>query len=168
MPIDRAPWNTLVDDDGSNLVGTIWDKDKIKTVVLDPVDAALVADGGRVQHVAFNAADYGVYPSGAWTVAVGNMTSFSYAVTQQIAHVTIQLTNSVVTGTPSFLSIKSPLTAPRRTVTAARLIFGSALELCSVYFEVADNRFYLQRSGSQLFPAGTITELSFSIPVFRV
>jgi len=39
MPINRGPWNTLQDDDGSNLTGTIWNKDKIKTVVLDPVDA---------------------------------------------------------------------------------------------------------------------------------
>lgn len=40
MAIDRAPWNALVDDDGSNLIGTVWNKDKIKTVILDPVDAA--------------------------------------------------------------------------------------------------------------------------------
>lgn len=42
MAIDRGPWNALVDDDGSNLVGTIWNKDKIKTVILDPVDAELL------------------------------------------------------------------------------------------------------------------------------
>jgi hypothetical protein len=42
MAIDRAPWNALVDDDGSNLVGSIWNKAAIKTVILDPVDAALV------------------------------------------------------------------------------------------------------------------------------
>jgi len=43
MAIDRGPWNALVDDDGSNLVGTVWNKDKIKTVILDPTDAALLA-----------------------------------------------------------------------------------------------------------------------------
>ena len=42
MAINRAPWNALIDDDGSNLVGTVWNKDKIKTVILDPVDAAFV------------------------------------------------------------------------------------------------------------------------------
>jgi len=46
MAIDRGPWNALVDDDGSNLVGTVWNKDKIKTVILDPVDAALLTTGG--------------------------------------------------------------------------------------------------------------------------
>jgi len=43
MAIDRGPWNALVDDDGSNLVGSIWNKAAIKTVILDPTDAALVA-----------------------------------------------------------------------------------------------------------------------------
>jgi len=36
MAIDRTPWNALVDDDGSGLTGSIWNKDTIKTVVLDP------------------------------------------------------------------------------------------------------------------------------------
>ena len=40
--INRAPWTALVDDDGSNLVGSIWNKDAIKTVLLDPIDAALL------------------------------------------------------------------------------------------------------------------------------
>jgi hypothetical protein len=46
MAIDRGPWNALVDDDGSNLVGTVWNKDKIKTVILDPVDAAILPTYG--------------------------------------------------------------------------------------------------------------------------
>ena len=41
MAIDRGPWNALVDDDGSNLVGSVWDKAAIKNVILDPVDAAM-------------------------------------------------------------------------------------------------------------------------------
>jgi hypothetical protein len=40
--IDRTNWNALVDDDGSNTVGTLWTKDKVKTVVLDPVDTAII------------------------------------------------------------------------------------------------------------------------------
>ena len=39
MAIDRGPWTALVDDDGSNLVGSVWNKNQIKTVILDPVDA---------------------------------------------------------------------------------------------------------------------------------
>jgi len=39
MAIDRAPFNALNDDDGSNLVGSLWNKAAIKTVLLDPIDA---------------------------------------------------------------------------------------------------------------------------------
>jgi hypothetical protein len=41
MAINRAPWTALVDDDGSNLTGSIWNKAAIKTVLLDPIDAQI-------------------------------------------------------------------------------------------------------------------------------
>jgi hypothetical protein len=40
MAINRGPYNALIDDDGSNTVGTMWNKTQIKTVLLDPIDAA--------------------------------------------------------------------------------------------------------------------------------
>jgi hypothetical protein len=40
MPVNRAPFNALVDDDGTNTIGTPWNKAAIKGVVLDPVDAS--------------------------------------------------------------------------------------------------------------------------------
>ena len=40
MSINRAPFNALVDDDGSNTVGSIWNKNAIKNVLLDPIDEA--------------------------------------------------------------------------------------------------------------------------------
>jgi len=43
MAIDRAPWNALTDDDGSNLVGSLWNKAAIKTVLLDPIDVMYAA-----------------------------------------------------------------------------------------------------------------------------
>jgi hypothetical protein len=44
MPIIRTNYNALVDDDGSNLVGSPIVKTTFKDVVLDPVDAAIAAD----------------------------------------------------------------------------------------------------------------------------
>jgi hypothetical protein len=43
MPINRAPFNALIDDDGTNTTGTPWNKAAIAGVILDPVDAALAA-----------------------------------------------------------------------------------------------------------------------------
>jgi hypothetical protein len=41
MPIDRTAYNLLVDDSGGNLDGTIWTKNQVKTVILDPIDALI-------------------------------------------------------------------------------------------------------------------------------
>lgn len=38
MPIYRGPFDALVDDDGSGLTGTVWNKNAIKNVLLDPID----------------------------------------------------------------------------------------------------------------------------------
>ncbi|MEP7304220.1 MAG: hypothetical protein ABJA98_01755 [Acidobacteriota bacterium] len=46
MPISRVPWAALVDDDGSNTVGTLITKALIASVLLDPIDVALAAVGG--------------------------------------------------------------------------------------------------------------------------
>jgi hypothetical protein len=43
MSINRGPFNALVDDDGSNAVGTVWNKAAIAYSLLDPIDAALTA-----------------------------------------------------------------------------------------------------------------------------
>jgi len=39
MPINRAPFNALIDDSGNGLTGSIWNKAAIKTTLLDPIDA---------------------------------------------------------------------------------------------------------------------------------
>ena len=46
MAIDRTAYNALVDDDGTGVVGTPWTKNIVKTVLLDPIDAAIAAAGG--------------------------------------------------------------------------------------------------------------------------
>jgi len=40
MPLDRTWYNSLVDDDGSNTVGTVWGKDDVDAL-MDAVDASL-------------------------------------------------------------------------------------------------------------------------------
>lgn len=36
--VNRTAYNLLVDDSGLNIDGTIWTKNQIKTVILDPID----------------------------------------------------------------------------------------------------------------------------------
>jgi len=40
MAINRAPFNALVDDNGTGLTGSIWNKAAIQGVILDPADVA--------------------------------------------------------------------------------------------------------------------------------
>jgi hypothetical protein len=169
MAIDRAPWNTLVDDDGSNLVGTIWNKDKIKTTILDPADAAILVHEQTVD-VPFNAAHYGVYPSGAWTVTAGNVVGFAKVQVGKWGLVSAYVVNSTITGTPLLLSLLAPFaTLPRvRTVGSARATIAGTGEIINAYLETVDGRFYFQRQGGQVFPAGALGDLSFTCPAFLV
>ena len=48
MPINRAPFDALVDDTGDGLSGSVWNKAAIQSVLLDPIDAADAAIGGTV------------------------------------------------------------------------------------------------------------------------
>lgn len=56
MPIDRTLFNLWVDDDGSNTVGTLINKSRIDSDILDPIDDALAAGtvAGSNTQVQFN------------------------------------------------------------------------------------------------------------------
>jgi hypothetical protein len=170
MAINRGPWNALVDDDGSNLVGSIWNKAAIKDVILDPTDAALVeqsASLGAIAPVPFNAGSYGVYPSGAWTVTAGNVLAFMTTRIGKLGVIALYVANSTITGTPLLLSVANPLPpSAGRTVGAGRFVIGGTLEAGNCYVELADNRLYFQRNGGLLFPAGVLGELSVTLSVF--
>jgi hypothetical protein len=107
MSIDRTNYNALVDDDGSNTVGSIWNKQAIKNVLLDPIDAAIA---GTWIDIPFSAANFGA-TGGTWTVTSGNVTRFSYALLGKTALVQLFIGGgSVVGGTPSSLNLVMPFT----------------------------------------------------------
>jgi hypothetical protein len=63
MPIDRTWYNTLVDDDGSGLTGSVWDKADVDSLI-KAVDAEIKADGVAVTAALGYATATG---SGQWT-----------------------------------------------------------------------------------------------------
>jgi hypothetical protein len=84
VAIDRTNWTALIDDDGSNTTGTLWTKDKIKTVLLDPIDAALIAPGGQIafpatQNPSANANTLDDYEEGknVWSPVIGGASGTS-------------------------------------------------------------------------------------------
>jgi hypothetical protein len=116
MAIDRGPWNALVDDDGSNLVGTVWNKDKIKTVILDPTDAAITAavapigTMGTWTAVPFNAANFPSTP----TITAGMVLMNDYTVIGKTFIWTIQVVNAPNTSIASITLIAPPAVSLRR------------------------------------------------------
>ena len=76
MALDRTWYNTLVDDDGSNTVGTIWNKAAVDSL-LDSVDAELV---DSIVNSSTTGVDNAWTPGGtgdtlvAWYVASGDLT----------------------------------------------------------------------------------------------
>jgi hypothetical protein len=106
MAIDRGPWNALVDDDGSNMVGSLWNKAAIKTVLLDPMDAAFAPAWVQVPH---NAANFIVNSgAGTWTVAAGDQVTFAYLKAGAVALVQIYLGASTLSAAPTNLGILLP------------------------------------------------------------
>jgi hypothetical protein len=93
MAIDRGPWNALVDDDGSNLVGSVWNKAAIKTVLLDPMDGALTPFVFGTPH--------GVAPFSAGQVdnLAGNATSTVWLLSSTLAMYLTGIVSPIADGT---------------------------------------------------------------------
>lgn len=103
MPIDRTPFNALVDDNGTNTIGSPWNKAAIAGVILDPVDAAI---GGVWVDVAYNAANFSVSGTGSWgTVAPATN---AYMVSGKTLTWALYFINWSITGTPTSLDIVIP------------------------------------------------------------
>ena len=68
MAINRAPFNALIDDDGSGLTGTVWNKAAIQGVLLDPIDALI----GDWQQVPFDASMFSAVGAN-WIVNAGHI-----------------------------------------------------------------------------------------------
>lgn len=161
MSIDRTAYNALVDDDGSNLVGSIWNKNAIKTVLLDPIDAQLatLVQPARVV-VPYNAANFGA-TGGSWTVTAGNITDFSYLVSGKLLHVTFYATSTTIGGTPSALTVAIPggfypaVTGIYPAVTFADAI-GGAMGYVAVNGGNASLGLQKGMFGAPTWPAGSL------------
>jgi len=129
MAIDRGPWNALVDDDGSNLVGTVWNKAAIKTVILDPVDAAF----GIWADVPFSAANFAGLAPMVWTVGAPAVLVNRYALVGHILYWSFYLSwfsgSNVLSGSPS--------AQLKMTIPAARTAYGTQRQMIDTAAGVA-------------------------------
>jgi hypothetical protein len=121
MPINRAPFNALVDDDGSNSLGTPWNKAAIAGVILDPVDAALTQ---AWQTVPFSAANFSAAAPLVWTVGSAAVIRNRYTLSGKILFWSIYLSwfsgGNVLSGSAGpalYLTLPAGLSGQAQSVT---------------------------------------------------
>jgi hypothetical protein len=190
-PLDRTWFNALVDDTGTGTTGTIWNKAQLANE-LNSIDSALaplavgpassvagnvpsfadatgkvLSDSGlkfsALLNVPFNAANF-VGVGGTWTVTAGNVAIFQYALAGHVGFVTLYLTGSTVTGTPSQLQILNLPFTPQATVHIP--IWATAVppawKVIDLYVSGGTNAMYLwtDPASSTNWAAGTVNVMA--------
>jgi hypothetical protein len=141
MAINRAPFNALVDDDGTGTTGTPWNKSAIQSVILDPVDAAIAAAAylpqwGQWTDVPFNPANF-------WSDVSAAMVPINrYTVINKTLFWVVQVYNATV---PNPLSPYLPFTFP-----AGLQAYGVVGPLARVFDTVETTGYYFLMSNTVL------------------
>lgn len=94
--INRGPFNALVDDDGTNTVGSPWNKTAIKDVLLDPIDVALAAAGGATLPISLTTDVTGTLQAAQEPAHTGDVTNASGSLALAIG--AGKVTNSMLAG----------------------------------------------------------------------
>jgi len=166
MPIDRGPWTALVDDDGSNLVGSIWNKAQIASVLLDPIDASLLPLQANWIDIPFSAGNFGSV-GGSWAPTAGSA-FYAYAFIGHTLMLTLAVTDSAVGGTPSQLTLWNPIAAgDLHTIGPVKVALGSGgWEAGLVHALPGSQAIAITRPTLLNFPAGP-TQVYLTIPIGR-
>lgn len=163
MAIDRTAFHALVDDDGSNTVGSLWNKHAIQTVLLDPIDAALAVQAGAWQsYAALWGGSDGVAP------VLGNgLLSGRYVLTGKWVDVAIvlQMGSTTTYGTSSYWLFTIPF-VPRIFGTAGQEVSfrsgamtsaGGAQPGLIAYFLTGASLYVITTSGALVNPTTPFT-----------
>jgi hypothetical protein len=149
MALNRAWYDALVDDDGSNTVGTVWGKDDIKNL-LDSVDAELARlDGGWLNFTPALYADAGV-----WSSASALM---QYRTQAGGIEMQVSIEASTLSSATGAVHIQLPVMAAVWAGTHANpvtIFLGGAYEVGAGTIPPARNVLTVVRSGGQQIPAG--------------
>lgn len=101
MGINRAPFNALVDDDGTGQVGSVWNKAQIQGVLLDPIDA--LVSGGWTTFACTLTSDVGGWSSSSPWLRYKTLDK------TVLCHYAIE--NATITGAPTVLQFSLPFPA---------------------------------------------------------
>lgn len=166
MALDRSWYNTLVDDDGSGLTGSIWDKGDVNAL-MNTIDSELARLDTGSGWVSFTPQLYAV--AGVWS-ATNPLTRWRRDGTTGKS---LTLLFSIEGGTLSAAtgSIAMQLPAPAGPwagiPTNTCVLFVPALEMGSVSIPTSKTVIEIYRNGAVTFPAGSITvrgQVTYELP----
>ena len=120
MAINRGPFNALIDDDGSGMTGSVWNKAAIQSVLLDPIDA-----NPTWIDVPFNAANFGAGAPMTWTLGAPAVLRNRYAILGKLLYWSLSISwysgNNVLGGAPGPTIL---MTLPASLVVASQQAFA--------------------------------------------
>ena len=124
MSINRAPFNALIDDDGTNTVGTVWGKQDIKDVILDPIDALPGVSGLWTTYAPSWAGADGLGPTPGNAVISGRYLQIGKWIDLAIV---LQMGSTTTYGTSTYWTLSLPFAPKTMTVAQETFFRGMAL-----------------------------------------
>jgi hypothetical protein len=166
--VNRTPFDALVDDDGSNTIGTPWNKQAIKDVILDPVDAAIapLAVYGFWSAQAFNTLNF-TTDLGAWGVTADSVIINQYTLIGKTLWWMLRLYNTVAPPPgSSWLLLKMPagLSAVRCVSPLSECVDGGTFTPAAVVIYDA-NRLLVAKQSGQPWAGALIVSFTATIQV---
>jgi hypothetical protein len=149
--INRAPFNALVDDDGSGTTGTVWNKNQIKTVLLDPIDAEGDWVNAGTPTVAIGGPN-----AGNWVV--GSVSTWAYSMNGKNVTVTLQAANGQFYIASNQLNVMLPNNLfAQQWHTGVAFVTNASMpyEICAAYLNPSNNWITVHRNALANFPAAT-------------
>jgi hypothetical protein len=150
MALDRTWFNALVDDDGTNTVGSVWDKADIKNL-LDSVDSELA----RLESawIGFTPALYS--DAGVWSSAGAYV---KYRRDLHAMRMQVSIEASALSAATAAIHVQLPVVSTIWAGTPANAIpifLNGAYEIAAATIPPANNVLTISRVGGQQFPVTT-------------
>jgi hypothetical protein len=166
MALDRTWYNSLVDDDGSGLTGSIWDKADVDAL-MDAIDAEFTAQL-EAAWTAFTPQLYAT--AGVWSASGPLMRWRRNGTTGKQLSLQYSIEGGTLSASTGSLAIQLPVAAAAWAGIPANpcvIFLPTGLEIASASIPASKNVLDLYRVGTAAFPAGTFTvrgQLTYEIP----
>ena len=161
MALDRTWYNTPVDDDGSGMTGTVWDKADVDAL-MDAVDAEIgrINPGLSGVPVAFTPTAYG-------DTRLSSSAGAAYVQANKLAWVTMYINDCFLVTAGTQLQFLTPFSPAHYSTAAAYLAVAGVWEVGICIVSPGFGATAIQRNGLTNFPANSTIQVFVTYPIFQ-